>query len=180
MRQGKKLAWSLAIRNQQSQFKEQNGGYDVCPRCHARVAPLLGPGPVAERSVAAADTNRVHLPWRAEGLVPGGGYQTRCRRRAGFAIHDSCDTEQRLLSLMGTPFCFTTQFMLENCGKTGSGFQSSAGDGESHLGWATANSAPRQQQCTRSRLGFFFYLILVGTKKITNLIYTMFIKRSIL
>lgn len=100
--QSKKLARSLAIQKQERQFKEQSSGYHMCPRHHTRIPSLLRPGSIAERSVAAADTNRVHFPRRAKRLISGRGYQTGCWRCAGFAIHDSCDTEQRLLSLVQT------------------------------------------------------------------------------
>lgn len=73
----------------------------MCPRHHGRIPPLLGPGSIAERGVAAADADRVHLARRAEGLVASGGDQARCRGGAGLAVHDSCDTEQGLLRLMG-------------------------------------------------------------------------------
>lgn len=65
----------------------------MCLGHHGRVPPPLGPGSIAEGSVAAADADGVDLARGAEGLVAGGGDQTRCRGGTGLAVHDPCGTE---------------------------------------------------------------------------------------
>lgn len=74
----------------------------MCPRHHGRAPPLLGAGSIAEWSVAAADADGVHLARGAEGLVAGGGDQTRGRGGTGLAVHDSCDTQKRVTPFEGS------------------------------------------------------------------------------
>lgn len=123
----------------------------MCPRHHGRAAPLLGPGSIAERGVAAADADRVHLAGGAEGLVASRGDQTRGRGGAGLAVHDSCDTEQGL-SVWGEHF--TAGLVLQSSCKPSLHPQSTAGAQGRHLSGDRTNSPRLPERRRRSARDF--------------------------
>lgn len=145
----------------------------MCPWHHGRAPPLLGPGSIAEWSVAAADADGVDLARGAEGLVAGGGDQTRGRGGTGLAVHDSCDTQQGLLLLRGALYSrIRAQTQLQTQ------FTS-----PKHR-WCLGQTPQQEQPCAAGAprwlcLGFPCSSTLVGTKNITDLICIIYIKYCI-
>ena len=83
-----------AVRQEKAYFEEQDGAGESRPKGWGRT-PFLGPGPVAQRGVAAADAHGVQSPRGAERLVPGRGDEAGRRRRARLAVQDPCNTEPK-------------------------------------------------------------------------------------